>query len=97
MMRLVCSMALQCLLGSLPCRAQQVSIESLKADTDYVVSDSILIPSSDGVLISALMLRKREMPEPLPVIFQFTIYARHTDIQKLKIAVDHGYGACCSF
>ena len=91
MMRLVCSMALQCLLGSLPCRAQQVSIESLKADTDYVVSDSILIPSSDGVLISALMLRKREMPEPLPVIFQFTIYARHTDIQKLKIAVDHGY------
>lgn len=85
------SLALLCLLLSSFLHAQEPTIESVKADSNYIVEDSILIQTSDGAFISALMVRKKQESKPLPVIFQFTIYARQTDIKKVKFAADKGY------
>lgn len=90
-MRLQYSLACLCLLLSTFVKAQEVTIESVKADSNYIVEDSLLIKTSDGAFISALVVRKRNIIEPLPVIFQFTIYARLTDINKVKLAADKGY------
>ncbi|HCL05374.1 MAG TPA: acylase, partial [Chitinophagaceae bacterium] len=57
----------------------------------YRVYDSVLIPAKDGVTISALVVLKKEEQQPLPVILQFTIYARHTDIKKAIEAAEKGY------
>lgn len=89
-MRLQFSLALLCLFLSTYTRAQEVTVESVKADSNYIVQDSLLIKTRDGAYVSALMVRKRNTP-PLPVIFQFTIYARLTDIRKVKLAADKGY------
>ena len=85
------SLALLCLLLPVCIWAQEVTVESVKADSNYIVQDSLLIKTRDGAYISALMVRKRNVPEPLPAIFQFTIYARVTDIRKVKLAADKGY------
>lgn len=90
-MRLQFSLALLCLLLSTCTLAQEVTVESVKADSSYIVQDSLLVKTSDGAYVSALMVRKRNVSEPLPVIFQFTIYARLTDIRKVKLAADKGY------
>lgn len=71
--------------------AQAQSADSLKQHPDYIVEDSILIPSSDGALISAWTMRKRNADTARATILQFTIYARQTDIMKMKDAADHGY------
>ena len=90
-MRLQFSLALLCLLLSICIQAQEVTVETVKADSSYIVQDSLLIKTSDGTYVSALMVRKRNASQPLPVIFQFTIYARLTDIRKVKLAADKGY------
>ena len=90
-MRLQSSLALLCLLLSVCIRAQEVTVESVKADSNYIVQDSLLIKTRDGAYVSALMVSKKNVMEPLPVIFQFTIYARLTDIRKVKFAADKGY------
>lgn len=90
-MRSVISLALLCLLIPAFAKAQDITVESVKADSNYIVQDSILVQTRDGAYISALMVRKSHINEPLPVIFQFTIYARATDIRKLKLAADKGY------
>lgn len=90
-MRLQFSLALLCLFLSACVQAQEVTVESVKADSSYIVQDSLLIKTRDGAYVSALMVRKRNTSGPLPVIFQFTIYARLTDIRKVKLAADKGY------
>lgn len=90
-MRLQYSLALLCLLVAPFLKAQEITVESVKADSNYIVEDSLLLKTSDGASISALVVRKRKTIAPLPVIFQFTIYARLTDIKKVKFAADRGY------
>lgn len=57
----------------------------------YHVYDSVLIHTKEGAAISALVVQKKDRQQPLPVILQFTIYARHTDIKKAIEAADKGY------
>jgi len=57
----------------------------------YIMQDSVLIKTRDGAHISALVVQKKNNTVPLPVILQFTIYARKTDIRKLVDAADRGY------
>lgn len=57
----------------------------------YDIQDSVLIKTRDGALISAIVVRKKEITKPLPVILQFTIYVRSRDINSLKAAADSGY------
>lgn len=58
---------------------------------DYEVQDQVMIASSDGASISAIVVRKKSASLPLPTVLQFTIYARERDITSLKEAADHGY------
>jgi uncharacterized protein len=81
--------ALLCLLISVSVNAQSV-VEELKRNPDYDVIDSILIRTKDGASISAWVIKKKNMA-PQATILQFTIYARQTDILKMKDAADHGY------
>lgn len=91
-MRKKVSLLLLCLacLGTIQAQSN-ITIESLKADGNYIVEDSLLVQARDGAFISAMMVRKKNVTDPLPAILQFTIYARQTDVRKLKIAADKGY------
>jgi len=60
-------------------------------DSLYIIQDSILIKTRDGANISLIVVRKKNESHPLPAILQFTIYARKTDVNKAKLAVDKGY------
>ncbi|QDK79943.1 CocE/NonD family hydrolase [Spirosoma sp. KCTC 42546] len=64
-----------------------------EANSNYDVQDSILIRTQDGATLSAIMVRKKGVIQPLPVVLQFTIYVRDTgrDIKSLKESADNGY------
>ncbi|WP_370897739.1 CocE/NonD family hydrolase [Chryseobacterium gossypii] len=59
----------------------------------YDIQDSVMIRMRDGAMISAMVVKKKDVRYPLPVIFQFTIYVRDTgrDLRSLKDAADRGY------
>ncbi|KIC03566.1 peptidase S15 [Flavobacterium sp. JRM] len=57
----------------------------------YDIQDDVLIKTRDGALISAIVVRKKGITTPQPVILQFTIYVRDRDIKGLKEAADNGY------
>jgi uncharacterized protein len=85
-------MAFLCLSMYISTSAQQPSLaDSMLQTGHYIIDDSILITTSDNAKISALMVRRKDQAASLPVIFQFTIYARKTDIRKVKDAADRGY------
>lgn len=83
-------LALLCLVYSFSAKSQPI-VDSIKANQSYTVIDSILIRTSDGAFISAWAVMRRDLTEPQATILQFTIYARQTDILKMKDAADHGY------
>lgn len=62
-------------------------------ENEYDIQDSVMIKTRDGAMISAIVVKKRNIVHPLPVIFQFTIYVRDKDrdLQSLKEAADKGY------
>lgn len=64
-----------------------------EAKSNYDLQDSILIKTQDGTTLSAMMVRKKGVNQPLPVVLQFTIYVRDTgrDIKSLKESADKGY------
>lgn len=67
------------------------ALQTNQPDSLFIIQDSILIKTQDGASISALVVRKKGEGKPLPVIFQFTIYARKTDANKAKLVVNNGY------
>jgi putative CocE/NonD family hydrolase len=74
--------------------SQQTSVaksEDLKSA--YDIQDSVMIKTRDGAYISAMVVRKKGISTPKPVIFQFTIYVRDKgrDIKSLKEAADKDY------
>jgi hypothetical protein len=74
--------------------AQQTLRTKLEeAKSQYDVQDSILIKTRDGITLSAMMVRKKGITQPLPVVLQFTIYVRDTgrDMASLKESADKGY------
>jgi len=91
-MKRIIAMAVYCL-GVAFCSHASVidGRDTLVKGQYYYVHDSILIRTKDGAFISALAVQKKQQQEPLPVILQFTIYARHTDIKKAIEAAERGY------
>ncbi|WP_394776049.1 CocE/NonD family hydrolase [Flavobacterium sp.] len=74
--------------------SQQVSTtksEDLKSA--YTIQDSVMIKTRDGAFISAIVVQKKGISSPKPVILQYTIYVRDKvrDLKSLKEAVDNGY------
>lgn len=57
----------------------------------YLVRDSLLIPTRDGASVSAIVVRPRQQQGPLPVIFFFTIYTEGANLTIAKEAADKGY------
>jgi putative CocE/NonD family hydrolase len=74
--------------------SQQTNVtkpEDLKSA--YDIQDSVMIKTRDGAFISAMVVRKKGVSIPKPVILQYTIYVRDKgrDIKSLKEAADKDY------
>jgi putative CocE/NonD family hydrolase len=95
-MRVKFSLALLCLF-CFKLSISQSFVDSLKRDTNYIIQDSILIQTKDGAWVSAWAMRKKNVKEQLNTILQFTIYARQTDIRKMKEAADKGYAGVMAY
>lgn len=48
--------------------------QSMTVDTAYIIQDSILIPTSSGVDISAIIVRKKSTSTPQPAVLFYTTY-----------------------
>ncbi|WP_337968597.1 CocE/NonD family hydrolase [uncultured Flavobacterium sp.] len=58
----------------------------------YDIQDSVMIKTRDGAFISAIVVRKKGVSTPKPVILQYTIYVTEArDIKSLKAAADKDY------
>lgn len=85
-------LALLCLNACINGYTQETSLkDSMMQTGHYIIDDSVMINTSGQVNISALVIRRKDQAESLPVIMQFTIYARKTDLRKAKDAADRGY------
>jgi putative CocE/NonD family hydrolase len=71
--------------------ARQTVAQKAAANSTYDIQDSVLIRTRDGPSISAIVVRKKGVADPQPVILQFTIYVRDRDVNSLKMAADSGY------
>jgi len=65
--------------------------------TTYLIQDSVLIPMKDGAKIHAIVVRNAKIDEPTPAVLFHTIYARKNDLEKAKMAADHGYVGVVSY
>lgn len=65
--------------------------------TDYLVQDSLLIATADGAKIHAIVVRNAALQEPGPAVLFHTIYARKNDLDRAKMAADHGYVGVVSY
>ncbi|KAF2508831.1 CocE/NonD family hydrolase [Flavobacterium foetidum] len=82
------------LLLTVSIRAQQTKAAQVAdKNSDYDIQDSIMIPTRDGILLSAMMARKKNDSTPKSAILQYTIYVRDKgrDLKNIKESVDKGY------
>ncbi len=64
---------------------------------DFLLQDSILIPTRDGTEIAVLVVRNKEFTEPLPTILHHTIYRRDNDYARAMLAAGNGYVGVVSY
>ena len=57
----------------------------------YIIQDSVLIPTRDGAKIAATILRSRSAVGPQPVVLHFGIYAEPSEISETKYIAGHGF------
>lgn len=63
------------------------SQQLLQNDNEYLVQDSVLIPTRSGIDISATIVRKNNNTEPLPVLLFHTTYSQGAIIHtKFRLA-----------
>ncbi len=62
----------------------------------YIIQDSILIKTRSGAHISAIVIRKKGIDKPQPVVLQFTIYTGAI-LSLTKDAVTNGYIGMIAF
>ncbi|MEN7550489.1 CocE/NonD family hydrolase [Rapidithrix thailandica] len=66
--------------------------QSVQNDHDYLIQDSVLIPTRSGTDISAIVVRKKVQAAPLPVIlFYTTYYQGANDVIFGKKSADRDY------
>jgi len=71
--------------------AQQKALKaSTPNDTTLLIDTGILIPTTDGAQLSAIVVRRKNTPRE-PAALLFTIYADSNNIEKAKWAATHGY------
>lgn len=57
----------------------------------YLIDDSVLVAMPDGGQLSAIIVRKRDVTVPLPVVLMYNIYASPGDVEVAKEAATNGY------
>jgi hypothetical protein len=58
----------------------------------YIISDSVMIRTSDGATLSAVIVRKKGAPAKLPTTLFFSIYSNtQRSLGEACYAADHGY------
>lgn len=61
-------------------------------DTDYIIRDSVLIPTRSGIDISAIVVRKKTNTAPLPAVLFYTTYFQGPkDSYFGKLSADRDY------
>ncbi|MGB5821453.1 MAG: CocE/NonD family hydrolase [Saonia sp.] len=91
-MKIILNLFIFLLIGCNSSNQKKETSLPIDLDKDYDIQD-VLIETRDGAKISAIVVRKKKMTEPLPVILQSTIYVRDKgrDLTTLKESVDKGY------
>ncbi len=82
-------MALLCLIISQYCFAQN----KLPDTVSYIIADRVLIKTTDGATLSAVVVRKKtDINKKLPTALMFFIYSNlQRSLLEAKAAADHGY------
>jgi putative CocE/NonD family hydrolase len=82
------------LLVTIKTYAQQTST----AENIYKVEDSVLIKTRDGGVISAMVVQKKNVSEPLPAVLVFTTYDQGiNDTFLVRRLVDRGYAGIVAY
>lgn len=59
---------------------------------DYIIEDSVMIRTSYGATLSAVVVRKKDAPAKQPAALMFFIYSNvQRSLEEAKSAADHGY------
>lgn len=83
-------MALLCLLFSHLAFAQSPMI--LPTTLNYYIADSVMIRASNGITLSAVVVRKKNAPKRLPTALMYLIYSdTKRSLAEAKYAADQGY------
>lgn len=84
-------MALLCLLFYGVTYAQSGVSQQIDDDL-YLIQDSVLIKSNDGITLSAVVIRKKGITEKQPAALMFFIYSNlERSLKEAKYAAAHGY------
>ncbi|PSL29035.1 CocE/NonD family hydrolase [Chitinophaga ginsengisoli] len=58
----------------------------------YLIQDSILLRTPDGATLSVMVVRKKDVKEPLPAVLYFTIYSNPARyLKEAKLVAERGY------
>ncbi|HTM97760.1 MAG TPA: CocE/NonD family hydrolase [Pedobacter sp.] len=83
-------LAVLCLLPSLKVVAQQKL--TLPDTAHYIIQDSVMISTNNGITLSATVVRKKHVQEKLPTALFYFIYANlNRSLGEAKYAADQGY------
>jgi uncharacterized protein len=78
--------------------AISTSAASAATASPYIVNDHVVVRTSDGAQLSAIVVRRRGTPARQPSALFFTIYAEpQSDIRRLEYAADRGYAGVAAY
>jgi putative CocE/NonD family hydrolase len=92
-LKLLSSFILFCTAVQISFAQQTKAAKQAEETSAYDIQDSVMIKTRNGAMISAIIVRKKNVIMPQPVVLQFTIYVRDKgrDLKTLKEAADHDY------
>lgn len=59
----------------------------------YLLQDSVLIKTTYGIRLSAIVVRPKDVTVPQPAVLTFTIYADSNNLQQAKTGAAYGYAS----
>ena len=82
------------------CKTKETNLKGRTISEDgeeFFIQDSLLIKTSDGAEIAFLIVRNKNLSEPLPTILHHTMYTRETDFKRVMRAASNGYVGSVSY
>lgn len=59
----------------------------------YIIQDSVLIKTTYGITLSAIVVRPKDVTVPQPAVLAFTIYADSNNLRQAKTGAAYGYAS----